>query len=236
MVSAPRQLRWMAAVAAVASGLVVPPPPRPVTVAEPWLWSAAMTETVSLPRKGPSEFELGLGESMDALRADLPEFMDRELQWTAYTEDMEFRDPSGVAVRGIAAYRRIHGLLRMLRQFVVEDWTIRYKLRYDWAGKTIVVRWNSRWYVKASSAPLHIDAVSSFDVRDADGKIRRHRVDRVMVNGKPLTPPNELGWFAFRQYVLAGAARPCPAPCFLETNNNLLPSRRLLDGPGIGPP
>ena len=65
---------------------------------------------------------------------------------------------------------------------------ITYRLRYDWAGKKIVITWYSSWTAKGSRKAAHVDAVSYFHLDD-EGKVFKHEVDRVEVNGRPMNPP-----------------------------------------------
>jgi len=165
-------------------------------------------------RKTPSEFELNLGAAIDALRADVPAFADRELQWDIYTPNVQLADPTGIQTRGLQGYKQFFGLIRMFRRVMIEHVDVTFKLRYDWSGKKIVVTWYSAWTARGSRSPAHVDAVSYFHLDD-QGKVFKHEVDRVQVGGRPLSPPYSVGWLAFREYVLAGldggGGRPIPS-------------------------
>jgi len=138
-------------------------------------------------KKAPSEFELNLGEAIDALRADVPDFADRELRWDIYTPDVQLADPTGVQTRGLQGYKQFFGLIRMFRRVMIDDVDVTFKLRYDWSGKKIVVTWYSEWTARGSRTAAHVDAVSYFHLDDK-GKVFKHEVDRVQVGGRPLSP------------------------------------------------
>eukprot|EP00631_Chrysoreinhardia_giraudii_P007460 CAMPEP_0197427436 /NCGR_PEP_ID=MMETSP1170-20131217/38280_1 /TAXON_ID=54406 /ORGANISM="Sarcinochrysis sp, Strain CCMP770" /LENGTH=209 /DNA_ID=CAMNT_0042955127 /DNA_START=1 /DNA_END=630 /DNA_ORIENTATION=+ len=133
----------------------------------------------------PSEFDLNIGRCIDTLRSDVPKIMERELDWSVYTRNVELVDPSGVAIRGIDAYRRVHASLRLVKQVALDDCEIHSQLRYDWVRRAIIVRWQSHLLVKGAAEPVCVDAVSTFELDD-DGLIARHRIDRVIFNDQHL--------------------------------------------------
>mmetsp|Transcript_14184 Transcript_14184/g.42281 ORF Transcript_14184/g.42281 Transcript_14184/m.42281 type:complete len:356 (+) Transcript_14184:142-1209(+) len=166
-------------------------------------------------KKGPTEFELNLGEAIDALRKDVPEFADREMDWSIYSPNIQLADPTGVQTKGLSSYKQFFGMIRLFRRVMIQNVDITYRLRYDWAGKKIVITWYSSWTAKGSRKAAHVDAVSYFHLDD-DGKVFKHEVDRVEVNGRPMNPPYSVGWLAFREYVLAGLDTPAAVPSFFE--------------------
>ena len=66
------------------------------------------------------------------------------------------------------------------------------RLTYDWANRRVRVQWYSRWRAKSGAVlgerPLHVDGVSFFDLND-DGKVYRHTIERVLINGVDAAPP-----------------------------------------------
>lgn len=166
---------------------------------------------------GPSEFELNLGKCIDALKSDVPEFFDRELDWSVYTADVQLADPTGVQTRGLTSYKQFFSMIRLFRRVMIDRAEVTYRLRYDWSGKRIIVTWYSSWTARGSRTPAHVDAVSYFHLTES-GVIYKHEVDRVQINGQQMNPPYSVGWLAFRQYVLAGldGAAAAPAASFLE--------------------
>ena len=109
---------------------------------------------------------------------------------------LETRDPAGVALRGLGSYQRFHAFLRQLRGLLVapglDGAAISSRLTYDWAHRRIRVQWYSRWRAKSGAVlgerPLHVDGVSFFDLND-DGKVYRHTIERVLINGVDAAPP-----------------------------------------------
>mmetsp|Transcript_19698 Transcript_19698/g.78434 ORF Transcript_19698/g.78434 Transcript_19698/m.78434 type:complete len:399 (-) Transcript_19698:12-1208(-) len=224
-------------------GLVVAPPPLPTATARSAVVAERLTtatlpglrpedEVIELPTldpdlggpssdaKPPSEFELNLGRCLDALRADVPEFFDRELQWDVYDKDIEIRDPSGVQLQGLAMYKQTFALVRLFRRVMIDDVSVTFRLRYDWVRRRIVVQWYSAWTSSiAKNTAGHVDAVSIFHLNDR-GLIYRHEIDKIMINDKEVQPPYGLGWLSFRAHVLSGLDRraipagACPGGAF----------------------
>ena len=165
-------------------------------------------------KKGPSEFELNLGKCIDTLRMDVPEFADREFQWDIYTDDVELSDPQAVQARGLASYKQFFAMVRAFRRFAVRDVSVTYKLRYDWAGKRVIVTWYSEWTMKGwpqiGARPTHVDAVSYFSLTD-EGFVYKHEVDRVQINGQMLSPPYGLAWAGVKRDMFDGLDAPVPA-------------------------
>merc|ERR1719506_133628 len=116
--------------------------------------------------KGPSEFELNLGEAIDALRKDVPAFADREMDWSIYSDKIQLADPTGVQTKGLSSYKQFFGMIRLFRRVMIQNVDITYRLRYDWAGKKIVITWYSSWTAKGSRKAAHVDAVSYFHLDD----------------------------------------------------------------------
>lgn len=202
-------------------------------------WTAPSSSSPSCPShrpQGPSEYELGMGRCIDALRSDFPEFFDRELDWQIYTKDVEIRDPTGVQVQGLAAYKQIFTVIRLFRRVMIDDVSVRYRLRYDCVRQRVIVQWYTEWRARGAKTPGHVSGVSHFHL-DHQGRVARHEIDKILVNSDPVNPPN--GWLAFRQYVLAGLDRPvAPVPCLsrrldplpLDTHDNVdFPLRWRVD-------
>lgn len=163
-------------------------------------------------RKTPSEFELNLGKAIDTLKMDVPDFPNRELQWDIYTDDVVLADPQAVQARGLNSYMQFFSMVRTFRRFMIDDAEVTYKLRYDWSGKRIIVTWYSTWHLKMTSKPAHVDAVSYFHLNE-EGKIFKHEVDRVSMNGQDMSPPYGLAWAGLKQKMFDGLDMPVPAAC-----------------------
>jgi len=160
-------------------------------------------------RKGASEFELNLGKCIDTLNADVPQFAEREMDWDIYDKDVEMSDPSGPRLHGIDAYKRFFGTVRALRAFMFDKVEVSMKLRYDWSGKRIIVRWHSQWIMKGavpglpSREPAYIDAVSYFHLND-QGLIVKHLLDQVMFNGDEVATDYAAGYLGLNEYAVSG--------------------------------
>ena len=161
-------------------------------------------------RKSPSEFELNLGEAIDALKADVPDFPDREPNYGVYTADVQLADPTGVQTRGLTSYKQFFAMIRLFRRVMIDRAEVTYRLRYDWSGKRVIVTWYSSWTARGSRTPAHVDAVSYFHLNE-EGRIFKHEVDRVQINGQMLSPPYGLAWAGLKQGMLNGLDMPVPA-------------------------
>mmetsp|Transcript_10523 Transcript_10523/g.42539 ORF Transcript_10523/g.42539 Transcript_10523/m.42539 type:complete len:390 (+) Transcript_10523:80-1249(+) len=203
--------------------------------------------------KGPSEFSLNLGRAIDALRHDVPAFFDRELTWDVYAEDVELRDPSGVAIRGLERYKQTFAAIRFFRNVFVDDVDVHFRLRYDDASRRIVVQWYSTWVLKGSNnlrggpkkngggsslggfyaAPMefHVDAVSHFSLNDK-GLIYRHDVDRRLIR----TDPARAASPAWLQNCAWAGGLSCPGGAGPPGGPPSSPRRPPLGGRRSGPP
>ncbi|KAJ8599735.1 hypothetical protein CTAYLR_003407 [Chrysophaeum taylorii] len=163
-------------------------------------------------RRPPSDFELNLGRSLDAIRSDFPEFMDRELDWDVYARDVQLVDPSGVQVVGLDKFKQILSTIRLMRRMAMDDVSLRFRLRYDWTRRTVVVNWYSTWYWKGTTShPLRLDAVTYFDLDD-DARVQRIQVDRFALNNRGhRLPANSLVATFFAKLQNAGRKAPVPA-------------------------
>ncbi|KAH8050767.1 DUF2358-containing protein [Aureococcus anophagefferens] len=149
-------------------------------------------------RKSPSEFELNLGEAIDALKADVPDFPDREPNYAVYG-----RRPIGGPTGVQAGPHVLQAVLRHdpplpPRHDRPRRGHLSVALRLErQAHHRHVVLFLDR------AGAARVDAVSYFHLNE-EGRIFKHEVDRVQINGQMMNPPYSVGWLAFRQYVLQG--------------------------------
>jgi hypothetical protein len=131
-----------------------------------------------------SEFELNVGRTIDVMRNDLSNFLERELDYSIYRHDVVIRDPMGFGFNGIDMYKKTFSMVRIFKRVMIDDVHFTYKFRYDCGEKRFVVHWYSRWYSRwflwcGSGRACHVDGVSYFHLDDS-GKVNRHVIDRVI--------------------------------------------------------
>ena len=217
----------LAAVLGVTHGLTVLPSRIPTTNAPPTralapklrplrlLQSARLTrrrydalQIEGTNRRPPTEYELNRGKAIDALNADATRFADAELDWSIYSEQIQLADPTGVRARGLANYKRFFQLVRLFRSLMVDDVSVRHRLRVDDANGRIVICWYSTWRTSMAKKPIQIDAVSYYSLDDR-GFVEAHEVDRVEINGKRRSP--ETAWERLQELVAGGPGQMYPA-------------------------
>ena len=81
---------------------------------------------------------------------------------------------------------------------MVDDVSVRHRLRVDDANGRIVICWYSTWRTSMAKKPIQIDAVSYYSLDDR-GFVEAHEVDRVEINGKRRSP--ETAWERLQELV-----------------------------------
>ena len=210
----------VAAVLGITDGLVLSPNRNPTKSVAPLvrpliLQSARLTrqrydalQIEGTNRRPPTEYELNRGKAIDALNADATRFADAELDWSIYSEQIQLADPTGVRARGLANYKRFFQLVRLFRSLMVDDVSVRHRLRVDDANGRIVICWYSTWRTSMAKKPIQIDAVSYYSLDDR-GFVEAHEVDRVEINGKRRSP--ETAWERLQELVAGGPGQMYPA-------------------------
>ena len=91
---------------------------------------------------------------------------------------------------------------------MVDDVSVRHRLRVDDANGRIVIWWYSTWRTSMAKKPIQIDAVSYYSLDDR-GFVEAHEVDRVEINGKRRSP--ETAWERLQELVAGGPGQMYPA-------------------------
>ncbi|CAM9241888.1 unnamed protein product, partial [Phaeothamnion confervicola] len=159
------------------------------------------------PLKIPSFLFL---QVIDTLRTDYPTLFYEPLDFGIYTKDIEIRDPTGVAFRGINTYRRLFAVLRFFRQVLLESAQTSFKLTYDWQHQAVRVTWHVVAAMKSQrQRPLYLDGVSVYSLTD-DGLVKSHVFETIIVNGTPVEPPFAYAWINLDSWL--GAETPTMVP------------------------
>ncbi|CAN0125392.1 unnamed protein product, partial [Ectocarpus fasciculatus] len=234
--SAPAQARGAADLVSSASGaqlassLIFPSitrQPRPGIIARDGTQDLGMRERDD--GKSP-DFEVNLGKVISTLREDYPRIFFDPPSFDIYTEEIELRDPTGVAFRGISNYKRVFATLRFFRQTFMNDATTTFRLTYDWSKQQVRVTWNMVLQLKARQRPIYVDGISAYHI-NSDGLAYRHDLETVVVNGRAVEPPFAYAWINLPAWVSRGAvAKPAGAGAALPTPHAVVggvPSQRF---------
>lgn len=125
---------------------------------------------------------------LDVLRDDYPRLFTHEPNFSIFTDDLLVTDPTGVAIAGKPAYRRVFSSLRACRRHVMKNVDLRYSMLYCRSTRTIRVFWNVEITMKLAvgiylgsgfeGKPLRVDGISVYHIND-DGLIYRHSVENL---------------------------------------------------------
>eukprot|EP00903_Cladosiphon_okamuranus_P016636 g15344.t1 len=158
------------------------------------------------------DFEVNLGKVISTLREDYPRIFFDPPSFDIYTEEIELRDPTGVAFRGISNYKRVFATLRFFRQLFMNDATTTFRLTYDWSKQQVRVTWNMVLQLKARQRPIYVDGISVYHI-NSDGLAYRHDLETVVVNGRAVEPPFAYAWINLPAWVSRGVvAKPAALP------------------------
>ncbi|CAM9776699.1 unnamed protein product, partial [Hapterophycus canaliculatus] len=125
-------------------------------------------------KKEENDFNRGVGKVIDTLRRDYPTLLDEPLDFGIYTPDVQLRDPSGVVLTGLPAYKRMFGTFRFARKTFVHDVSTVFRLSYDGSRQQVRVTWH--FILDATpmvARPVHIDGTSVYSL-STEGLVRRH--------------------------------------------------------------
>lgn len=139
-----------------------------------------------------TEFRLNLGRAMDVLKRDYPEILRRSPDFSIYHHDITLADPSGVQLSGLKNYKSAFSLLQKLVNFLYssEKSTIQIRMTYDFAFSSIRISWNLELFPRLIGLrPLYVDGISMYKLDGPSGKIIEHKIDNLIINQRPITPP-----------------------------------------------
>lgn len=149
-----------------------------------------------------SDFELQLGRALDTLRKDYPYLLVKSPNFEIYSPDIQVVDPSGVTLHSLQSYKNSFYFLHMVvRLFYCPDKSgLTFRLAYDCARKNIRVSWNAELVprIGGNQNKLYIDGISVYELDRQSGLINQHRVERLLLNDAPVSPPPQ-GIFALLQ-------------------------------------
>lgn len=140
------------------------------------------------------EFEINLGRAMDTLRKDYPHILYRAPEFSIYHDDISVVDPSGVQLSGLNSYKQSFRFAQSVVGVFYdrEKSMITHRMVYDWARQSIRISWNAMIVPKVVGNrrnALYVDGVSLYKLDSASGKIIEHKIENIIANNKPLSPP-----------------------------------------------
>mmetsp|Transcript_16558 Transcript_16558/g.23527 ORF Transcript_16558/g.23527 Transcript_16558/m.23527 type:complete len:257 (+) Transcript_16558:176-946(+) len=140
------------------------------------------------------EFEINLGRAMDQLRKDYPHMLYQTPEFSIYHEDISVVDPSGVQLSGIGNYKTSFSFLQTLVRFFynTNESGVQHRMVYDFARQSIRISWNAVLVPKVVGNrrnALYVDGISIYKMDTESGKIVEHKVENMLINNIPVTPP-----------------------------------------------
>lgn len=154
------------------------------------------------PNRPNSEFELQLGRALDTLRKDYPHLLVKPPAYEIYSPDIQVVDPSGVTLHSLQSYKNSFYFLHMVVRLFYhpEKSGLTFRLAYDCARKNIRVSWNAELVPRLGGTrnKLYVDGISVYELDRETGLIHQHRVERLLLNDAPVSPPPQ-GIFALLQ-------------------------------------
>merc|ERR1719491_338664 len=177
-----------------------PPPSTRLEVAAPPHVTPKQSENplqplpYSRPPRVPSEYDLNLGNAIDTLRRDYPKLFVEKPDLSIFTPTVELCDPSGKRLQGVSQYERVFDMLRFLRRTTMQDAELTYRIVCH--DDTIRVRWCAKMQVRDPVLGLTqlnvIDGVSVYEL-DSVGKIRKHKIETIVMATPDMMQPINLG-------------------------------------------
>jgi len=140
------------------------------------------------------EFDMNLGKAIDVLRKDYPQMLDTTPDFSIYNDDIYVIDPSGVQLSGLGNYKNSFTFLQSIIRFFynMEQSSVQNRIMYDFARQSIRISWNVVLVPKVVGNrrnALYVDGISIYKMDKTTGKIGEHRVENMLINDIPVTPP-----------------------------------------------
>lgn len=162
------------------------------------------------------EFEINLGRAMDTLRKDYPHMLYRAPEFSIYHEEIRVVDPSGVQLSGLNSYKQSFRFAQSVVGvfYDMEKSMVNHRMIYDWARGCIRISWNAMIVPKVVGNrrnALYVDGVSMYKLDPASGKIVEHKIENIIVNNTPLSPPYPIQGILTSALLGPGVDRRVPA-------------------------
>lgn len=161
------------------------------------------------------EFQMNLGRAMDTLRRDMPEILRRQPDYSIYHDDIRVVDPSGVQLTGLDKYRSSLAFFQTFLRFWFSPSRskIQFRMVYDFCRSSIRISWSIVLVPKVpipGLRPVYVDGISHYTLDAESGKITEHKVEKLVINNRPMTPPYGI-WQLLQQDAVAAQPQPVGA-------------------------
>lgn len=123
---------------------------------------------------------------------------------------------TGVVLNGLRPYQRLFATLRFFRQLMIYDVSTSIRISYDGSRQQVRVSWNFVLHMRAARRPLHVDGISIYSL-NTRGKVRKHVVEVIVVNGEPAKPPFAEAWINLPSWLGNGLKRGTAVPGLSST-------------------
>jgi len=115
-----------------------------------------------------------------------------------------------VQLTGLDKYQSAFAFLQTFHRFWFKDSGssgVQYRMVYDFCRSSIRISWHVVLYPKVPiGRPFHVDGISYYQLHPDTGKINEHKLERLVINQTPATPPYGI-WSLLQQHELLGMAR-----------------------------
>lgn len=153
------------------------------------------------------ELQMNVGKAMDTLRKDYPYFLKQAPDYSIYHDNISLKAHDGqIQLSKLTSYKKALGLGRSALSLVydADRSIIQSRMIYDPTRTELRVSYNAMLVPKimgVTGRTVHVDGISvySFDLsasvdregnkNEGAGKIREHRIEKLLVNGAALQPP-----------------------------------------------
>lgn len=140
------------------------------------------------------EYDMNLGKAMDVLRKDYPSMLHATPDFSIYNDDLSVTDPTGVQLSGLGNYKNSFKFLQTMIGVLynMEQSGVQNRMMYDFARQSIRISWNIVLVPKVVGNrrnALYVDGISIYKMDLSTGKIGEHRVENMLINDIPVTPP-----------------------------------------------
>mmetsp|Transcript_19971 Transcript_19971/g.30428 ORF Transcript_19971/g.30428 Transcript_19971/m.30428 type:complete len:267 (-) Transcript_19971:75-875(-) len=153
------------------------------------------------------ELQMNVGKAMDTLRKDYPDFLSRTPDYSLYHENISLKASDGqIQLSKLTSYKKALGLVRSALSLVydADRSIIQSRMVYDPTRTELRVSYNAMLVPKimgVTGRTVHVDGISiyAFDLsasvdregkkNEGAGKIREHRIEKLLVNGAAMQPP-----------------------------------------------
>lgn len=140
------------------------------------------------------KYDMNLGKAMDVLRKDYPNMLHTTPDFSIYNDDISVVDPSGVQLSTLGNYKNSFSFLQTMIGFFynMEQSGVQNRMMYDFARQSIRISWNIVLVPKVVGNrrnALYVDGISIYKMDLSTGKIGEHRVENMLINDIPVTPP-----------------------------------------------